>query len=1634
MVWGLLALLLLAPVHGQGQPTIQTPDGQTWTSYVGGIVSISCQVNNLGTHKVNWVFLKHSTTIFHGNQLMVDDPRYMLMHPAESNVHSLQIMFAKEEDQGMYQCEIDGTTQAVTMGLVLQGAPATPDINAPREPLNRTGCCQQRNVSEACMPVCHPSSVPGNMSFNSVCASHLTDLIYCGSDGRNHGDCCARSGVPAKCLLFCSADEEEVAQVSLHHLSCLSFASAVISCFEYGGGLLPSTPQSFSVISVSRNGTYSLQVTWKPPRYNPSAVSGYRVFYKKAAESNFRATSVLNAATDTYSLAAEVSTLYTVYVIAVGHHGSSQPTDRIDIVVEDTSSPGHATDVLLCCQMRNVPAKCQTTLCHPRVWAHFNGTNMIECYAYMSDIFTCLAGERDNSGCCTANNVDGECVGMCSGHPPPFNKSLAACIPKLSIMEACVQTGLREQPRAPQGVVLSEVGAHEAVLMWLRPNATGDSPIDIYYVQLRRGNASASWETVAEVVGTYLKLTNLTETESYAVRVIAVTINGSSLPSAVVRFSTYPETSVAERPTVVHNITKCCEESGMPPLCSAGCDYHASMTGYYSGVLLQCYNFIGTVVTCAADGRDHTPCCRRRDVQEKCYDLCSHSTPGPLDFTYVDCIPDMTKIQQCYREGLEDLVRTPEGVEVTNLTSHTVTLQWMNPETGPQPDSYLVVYKNLNRNFTAQESTTRLMYIMQNLVPGSSYNVTVSSILNDTSSLPTPTITVFTPALGSELPFVPDPPTNTSRALWANRTHCCESSSISTACQAVCMNRPASNATDCSQENHNILACAADGQDHSLCCQENGLPAECLPLCSSHAPTNFSVRLAGCLADASLSIITSCFLSNSGLLPSVPYHFKARNLQGSRVILDWSSASNCDAVLDPCTYDVHYWEASNSDPSAYITRWNVSSPFSVSDLVPNKRYTFTVTARNSKGSGAPAPWVTLFFGDLVPSISIAQSPKRRIFNQHSTVYLTCDVFNLQGAPSFTWKLRNRTLPTRGRLLRLTNVGPRSEGNYSCTVTAGGVSVSAESYVNVRFKPMHTYFRTDSVPPNQGEEAVLACWFRGHPDTTDPASVWSKDGDPIPTTSRFSTTAKSRYHTGITAFKLKIALLKPSDYGLYRCDVSNQYGHANVSTKLIDPAKMPPPIVPTPKQKQNVSKCCQARGVVTTCLPLCSMDVSASEILENRDKYGICVLFMSEMIECAADGADHTLCCEDRVVPEPCLPYCRGEVPPLTSLLSSPYALMCMQETSIILDCMDRGYEKIPTAPRHLVASLIGNSIKVAWDLPSRNAENVTSYSIYYNFTGNPAYLTETVTSLVGREHVLQNVDPDHVYHIWMTAERYKFGRSQKSNIVSISSSGEVPMPPRDVKVFSVKGTTVVIGWNTPPSGSVTPEAYAVYYRPHNAIKEEKKLTKDTQIKLTDLKPYALYDVSVASRNMAGEGRRSDRISFTTGRKDASDPNAQKQSAEGLGGGQIAGIVLAVLVVTAVLILLAVLLYRSHEGRKKKITESVSFENPSYGNQQVHIDGLPDNNPYDNVMQPQTQPAEKDGDFTYARLQEDPVPAELSAKPAESDPANLPDTSRATPPATSTDPAGVKVDMVDSNGDAAKLEVSGGDGLRNESTT
>ena len=98
---------------------------------------------------------------------------------------------------------------------------------------NVTACCVEADLRDVCLPLC---SYNANMSdirtLAGVCVSELNKLLQCGAGGRNHGNCCARRGVPNACLSVCSGVIVESLIVTAG--TCIPFIGNIVQCFEEG--------------------------------------------------------------------------------------------------------------------------------------------------------------------------------------------------------------------------------------------------------------------------------------------------------------------------------------------------------------------------------------------------------------------------------------------------------------------------------------------------------------------------------------------------------------------------------------------------------------------------------------------------------------------------------------------------------------------------------------------------------------------------------------------------------------------------------------------------------------------------------------------------------------------------------------------------------------------------------------------------------------------------------------------------------------------------------------------------------------------------------------------------------------------------------------------------------------------------------------------------------------------------------------------------------------------------------------------------------------------------------------------------------------------------------------------------------
>lgn len=105
--------------------------------------------------------------------------------------------------------------------------------------------------------------------------------------------------------------------------------------------------------------------------------------------------------------------------------------------------------------------------------------------------------------------------------------------------------------------------------------------------------------------------------------------------------------------------------------------------------------FVGILAKCAAAGRDHTPCCQRRGVSQRCLSLCRGVVPQPP----VDCLAYGGNIIQCFEEGTENIPGPVDNLHAILVTKSSISLEWVPNEE--------------DRNHTNSKTNKNLDFIVQ---------------------------------------------------------------------------------------------------------------------------------------------------------------------------------------------------------------------------------------------------------------------------------------------------------------------------------------------------------------------------------------------------------------------------------------------------------------------------------------------------------------------------------------------------------------------------------------------------------------------------------------------------------------------------------------------------------------------------------------------------------------------------------------------------------------------------------------------------------------------------------------------------------------------------------------------------------
>ncbi|GMR48167.1 hypothetical protein PMAYCL1PPCAC_18362, partial [Pristionchus mayeri] len=418
---------------------------------------------------------------------------------------------------------------------------------------------------------------------------------------------------------------------------------------------------------------------------------------------------------------------------------------------------------------------------------------------------------------------------------------------------------------------------------------------------------------------------------------------------------------------------KCCSSNGVSSYClgkMCSVDSPPSSLSVLS-IATSCRHEWPQVSPCIADGRNHTECCLRKNVQKDCLGICGGSVET-LGVHAVLCLNlDLSAIYQCLREGYETHPSPPMNVRVSSVSERTARFEWEEPEANAHlVDNYtLFIRKNAHGAPVKEISNAISPHIEMDLDPDSSYAVSVQSHSEKGVSLPSTTVLFATLpeedgvcTSGDPLymtngkPFICGLPSNPCPIHYTctesdeeesfccpnapssslSFSPCCLKLGVSPECLSICSHNSTQLPDNCSQFLNDWIKCASDGHDHSRCCQQEEVEKECQSACSHP----FQVE-SSCISQSSK--LSRCFSTHHSNIPIAVRNVEIEFLNSSSVSLRWDSTPN-----------MKEFEVQLFSGGSLLNRTNTSSPSLSLPLAPSTAYSARVIAFNEAGSAPPS--------------------------------------------------------------------------------------------------------------------------------------------------------------------------------------------------------------------------------------------------------------------------------------------------------------------------------------------------------------------------------------------------------------------------------------------------------------------------------------------------------------------------------------------------------------------------------------------------------------------------------------------------------------------------------------------------------
>ncbi|XP_017169427.1 phosphatidylinositol phosphatase PTPRQ isoform X2 [Mus musculus] len=184
----------------------------------------------------------------------------------------------------------------------------------------------------------------------------------------------------------------------------------------------------------------------------------------------------------------------------------------------------------------------------------------------------------------------------------------------------------------------------------------------------------------------------------------------------------------------------------------------------------------------------------------------------------------------------------------------------------------------------------------------------------------------------------------------------------------------------------------------------------------------------------------------------------------------------------------------------------------------------------------------------------------------------------------------------------------------------------------------------------------------------------------------------------------------------------------------------------------------------------------------------------------------------------------------------------------------RTREQVPSSIQIInYKNISSSSILLYWDPPEYPNGKITHYTIYaMELDTNRAFQMTTVDN----SFLITGLKKYTRYKMRVAASTHvgESSLSEENDLFVRTPEDEPESSPQDVKVTDVSPSELSLTWSPPekPNGIII--AYEVFYQNADALFV--KNTSTTNITLSDLKPYTLYNISIQSYTRLGHGNQS----------------------------------------------------------------------------------------------------------------------------------------------------------------------------------